>query len=530
MTAPAIYRTDLLPTEMNAGKEAAVRELLRAWRRAAEAIAADQWTRFFRDGRFQKNISAAQEIAAPGVAAAKAEIGAQRLQMVRYQVVGTLTSFLSNRQNDFADIVGRHEAFDDRTKHMLWVVNKAQAWFDRRREIFMPDTGEPIPDNIRDLARRIMRHVLRRHRKPSFKRANMVIDRRQATVANAANAAAFPLWLRLGTLDKGRRIEIPLRSYPHFENRKGQRCQTVQVNEGDDGTIQAGVITDVSAPFAEERVAYTPLRDNLSIDFGLSTLITTDVGDLMGRDALRHLEKLDKRVSTIARHRQKAGLKVRSKRYDKAVRQLRGWLKTEINRILNRVVLLRKPAHVTVEKLDFRHPGLSKRMNRILTNCGRAVFRAKLQDLEERYGVTSTEVHTAYSSQSCSQCGWVEKANRRSQSEFRCRCCGTRMHADVNAARNLGARRSCSVMGNPRRTRRAVLSEALRRFAERKPCRPTEPASRRSPGRGSRGDPDRREIQVGSGIMLLSAQPQNLVDVSARQQCPTGALYGSLKW
>ena len=223
----AIHRTDLLPTAVNAGKARAVRDLLRAWRRAADAVASDQWTRFFRDGRFQKNISAAQETAAPGAAAAKAEIGAQRIQMVRYQVVGTLTSFISNRQNDFAEIAARHESFDDRTKRMLRVVNKAQAWFDRSREIVMPDTGEPLPDDIRNLARRIMKHVLRCHRKPSLKRANMVIERRQATVANAANAATFPLWLRLGTLDKGRRIEIPLRSYPYFENRKGQRCQTV---------------------------------------------------------------------------------------------------------------------------------------------------------------------------------------------------------------------------------------------------------------------------------------------------------------
>jgi len=61
----AIHRTDLLPTAMNAGKEAAVRDLLHAWRRAADAVAADQWTRFFRDGGFRKNLSAAQEVAAP---------------------------------------------------------------------------------------------------------------------------------------------------------------------------------------------------------------------------------------------------------------------------------------------------------------------------------------------------------------------------------------------------------------------------------------------------------------------------------
>ena len=117
-----------------------------------------------------------------------------------------------------------------------------------------------------------------------------------------------------------------------------------------------------------------PLRENLSIDFGVSTLVATDAGDLMGRGAMRRLEKLDKRISTIAKHRQKAGLEVRSKRYDRAVRQVRGWLKTEISRILNRIVLLGKPAHLTVERLDFRMPGLSTRLNRILTNSGGRCF------------------------------------------------------------------------------------------------------------------------------------------------------------
>lgn len=506
----AIHRTDPLETAMNAGKEDAVRALFRAWRRAAQPVAADQWMRFFRDGGLQKDLLARQEAAAPAVVGAKSEIGAQRLQMVRYQVVGTLRSFIANRQNEFSELVGRHDGFGERTHHMLRVVNKAEAWFAVDRAVVMPD-GEVVPGEVRDLARRIMKRVLKRHRFPSFKRANMVIDQRQAKLAEATGASAYPLWLRLGTLKPNHPIEIPLRNNPYFEGRRGKRAKTVQINEDRDGTIRVGVITDVSEPFKESRASYTALRENLSLDFGLETLIATDQGDLMGRDALRYLEKLDKRLSTIARQRQQAGLPVRSPRYDRAVRQLRGFLRTEINRILNRLVMLYKPAHLTVERLDFRMPGLSRRMNRLLTNCGRGILRAKLQDLEERYGVTHTEVHAAYSSQACSHCGWTERDNRRSRSEFRCRCCGRRMHADVNAARNLGARRSCPVMGNPRRGRRAVLDEALRRFAERAPCRPPGQA-RRSPRKGSRGDPGRGESEPPPpGIALPSVAPQDVV-------------------
>lgn len=47
----AIYRTDLLPHRMNAGKERKVRALLKAWRRAAVLQAREQWRLVFTTGR-----------------------------------------------------------------------------------------------------------------------------------------------------------------------------------------------------------------------------------------------------------------------------------------------------------------------------------------------------------------------------------------------------------------------------------------------------------------------------------------------
>ena len=51
-------------------------------------------------------------------------------------------------------------------------------------------------------------------------------------------------------------------------------------------------------------------------------------------------------------YRQRARLTNRSKCYERAVRQfrqIRDWLTTEINRSLNRIVLLRRSAHPTVK-------------------------------------------------------------------------------------------------------------------------------------------------------------------------------------
>jgi len=52
-------------------------------------------------------------------------------------------------------------------------------------------------------------------------------------------------------------------------------------------------------------------------------------------------------------------------------------------------------------------------------------------------GVTATRVKSAYSSQECSVCHFVERANRPDQQTFCCQVCGYQVHADVNAATNI---------------------------------------------------------------------------------------------
>ena len=46
-------------------------------------------------------------------------------------------------------------------------------------------------------------------------------------------------------------------------------------------------------------------------------------------------------------------------------------------------------------------------------------------------------VNPAYTSQTCSYCGSVDKKYRLSQSEFVCTNCGLIINADVNAAQNI---------------------------------------------------------------------------------------------
>jgi len=90
-----------------------------------------------------------------------------------------------------------------------------------------------------------------------------------------------------------------------------------------------------------------------------------------------------------------------------------------------------------------------------------------LRDLKERFGITSTEVNAAYTSQTCSCCGYVDNRNRRDQKTFVCLWCGHRMHADLNAAANIEARRA-RPNGWLFQGKAAVLAELVREFGERR--------------------------------------------------------------
>lgn len=123
-------------------------------------------------------------------------------------------------------------------------------------------------------------------------------------------------------------------------------------------------------------------------------------------------------------------------------------------------------AHLVLERLDFRGSGLSRRMNRLLTNCGRSVLRAKLKDLKERFGITFADVNPAYSSQTCSCCGHVSKTNRKAQDRFACGACGKIIHVDVNGSRNLAGGRS-AFDRTARMTRAESLQATVIRHLER---------------------------------------------------------------
>ena len=426
-----LFRADTLRHAMNADKEAAVRRFVADYRRVAVGIGREQWRLFFDAGRTNKNWLDK---------ALNAVCGAAPVQMARRQSVEQIDGWVSNRANEFRTVV-QASSLPPESKRMLHVVNRMKAWFGRE-DIAMRDTGEVIPVAVRKLARSIMRHVMARHNRPDLSRVSPRLDSRiAAEIAAPRKAKTADLWVKLRLPNRGT-INVPLLSHHRHDQRQGELCPVVQLVTGERGEIGVRLVTDTTDAFATSRAAYQPRTPFIGIDFGLCTLMATDKGDLLGRGWIGDLKRIDKQIVGIARHRMRNDEKPRdSARYRGLVTRLRGIIKTRVNAALNRIVAVHAPAELAVERLDFSHPDLSRRMNRLLRNCGRKVFNDKVTDLEQRFGIVTTEVNPAYTSREC-DCGYVDGRNRRSQAEFACLWCGRRKHADANGAGIITKRRS----------------------------------------------------------------------------------------
>ena len=457
-----MIRTYNLKHSTNKGKQVKAAASVMLYRSTACIIAAAQWYRFYKEGKsFWKNLE---------ITHIPSLLSERYKQTCQYQVVSILNSFISNRKNDFVKVVFR-SSLPEQTKIDLLTINKYGWWY--RKEL------KKIDRQTLKLARKIFKYILSRHRKPCFKHISMHLDQKVALISSKVSdkATEFDYWVRLSTVEKNNPVYIPIETNPYFETIEGKKKNFCQIGLKDDGNITVSFIKDVP----DKKDTYTPLIDKLPLDLGLKTLFATDNGDLCGKRFYETLLKFDALITSLASNRQRQGLKVRSKKYDKVVNKLRAYLKNEICRCLNRLVDLYKPAEVVVERLDFRNPNLSKRFNRLISRFGKSIVNAKLKSLSEEYGIVIVETNAAYSSQECSVCGYVGMSNRKTQEEFKCKFCTTGLHADVNAARVHLARSSCKVI-NIYKSKKAVLHILVGKFLsslsdmERKFCMPCSKA------------------------------------------------------
>ncbi|WP_052568932.1 RNA-guided endonuclease InsQ/TnpB family protein [Ktedonobacter racemifer] len=223
-------------------------------------------------------------------------------------------------------------------------------------------------------------------------------------------------------------MSIPF-TIPHFSERyRGCKVATADLIQRK-GKWWLHVVVAVAEPTV-------PRNETIvGVDLGLNRPAVTSQRQFLGS---RHWKEIDRRRFRLRRTLQSKGTKS-AKRHLKKVsgRSLR--FHRDCDHVLSkRIVQSVSPgATIVLENLTNIREGVRHRKGegqRKLHSWSFAQLYNFLVYKAQEQGIVVERIDPRHTSQTCSQCGYQARNNRRSQAVFHCRSCGYQLHADLNAA------------------------------------------------------------------------------------------------
>jgi len=176
----------------------------------------------------------------------------------------------------------------------------------------------------------------------------------------------------------------------------------------------------------------------LGVDFGIVQIATTSDGKSYSG---KQVEEVRQWYSNRRAKLQSVGTKSAKKRLKKLSGKERKFKSNENHKISKELVKAAKDTNraIAIEDLSHIRKGTKVRHTERAKHSSWAFnqLRMFITYKAQQDGVSVLLVNPKYTSQRCNCCGHIERANRKSQSEFVCRACGHSANADYNAALNI---------------------------------------------------------------------------------------------
>ncbi|HEX6484096.1 MAG TPA: transposase [Ktedonobacteraceae bacterium] len=266
-----------------------------------------------------------------------------------------------------------------------------------------------------------------------------------------ATDSTFDYWLKVSTLDKGHPLLIPVKlaSY-HIEALTDPKTKqrrpinsSVTLNKRDEAWWLTLSYDETIAVQTE------PDAPVIGIDVGIANFVTTSDGKQYGtfNGKLRERQKRDREKR---RHKAKLRACLQKKGVPKEKlpstssatgQRLMRHVKQSINRAVNLCFKEHEGCQFAYEQLSvasMRHK--ARAMNAYMRASNLAHIPDQITWHATKRGVQATRVKSAYSSQECHVCHYVDRKNRPNQQTFCCCVCGHTAHADMNASQNIASR------------------------------------------------------------------------------------------
>ncbi len=200
------------------------------------------------------------------------------------------------------------------------------------------------------------------------------------------------------------------------------------------GSFYLAATLEVPTPAPHETSA------TLGVDLGIINLATDSEGETFSGEGV---EKNRKRHHALRQRLQKRGTRS-AKRHLKKLSGQEARFKRNTNHVISKRIVSKAKAHgqaIAIEEL--RH--IRKRTDSTVRRSQRnrhtswsfAQLRSFLSYKAALAGIPLHLVDPRHTSRTCSECGYCDKTNRKSQASFVCQSCGHTGNADRNAAINI---------------------------------------------------------------------------------------------
>ena len=181
----------------------------------------------------------------------------------------------------------------------------------------------------------------------------------------------------------------------------------------------------------------TPTTQVVGVDLGIVTPAVDSNGNKYGSN---HWKQVEDRTFQLRRRLQSKGTKS-AKRHLRKLSGKQKRFRRDCDHVLSSRLVQSVGSGATLVFEDLTNIRGRAKMRtaqrRRLHSWSFAQFQAFVSYKAEAKCIKVGFVDPRYTSQKCSQCGHIERGNRPTQSEFRCKKCGFECHGDYNASMNI---------------------------------------------------------------------------------------------
>lgn len=181
-----------------------------------------------------------------------------------------------------------------------------------------------------------------------------------------------------------------------------------------------------------------PSDNQVGIDMGISFFASLSTGEQIEnpRHTLKYAKRLRIENRSLARKKMGSNSKVKqrlkvAKLHEKISNVRRDFLHKTSKQIVDNFGL------IVVEDLKVSDMIRSGYLSKHISDASWSEFFNQLSYKSEWQNKTFVKVDPKYTSQTCFDCGAVDKKSRTSQSKFVCTSCGVESNADINASKNI---------------------------------------------------------------------------------------------